>query len=166
MTVLRTARRRSPSRLQPPVSADGVDTVDVTDDDSSADFRLLRHPSVEGAGSAATTATVTRNTDTAGPLTVNLLSSDPSEATVATTVTILPDRRPSHSTWMRLMTVLRTARRSPSRLQPPVMRTESILWMSPMMMLQLRNYRRLWLWRAVVSCFRWHWILMWMVALM
>jgi hypothetical protein len=42
----------------------------------------------EGAGAAATTATVTRNTDTASPLTVTLASNDTSEATVPVSVII------------------------------------------------------------------------------
>ncbi|MEQ9411570.1 MAG: choice-of-anchor D domain-containing protein, partial [Fuerstiella sp.] len=42
----------------------------------------------EGAGAAATTATVTRSSDTSAALTVNLTSSDTSEATVPTTVMI------------------------------------------------------------------------------
>ncbi len=55
-----------------------------------AALRLTLNPASvrEDAGVNASRATVTRNTDTTGPLTVTLLSSDPSEASVPPTVII------------------------------------------------------------------------------
>ncbi len=69
--------------------ADGSDTLDVIDDDLAALSVTILDASInEGAGTAATTATVFRNTDPTNPLTVNLASGDTTEATVPTTVTI------------------------------------------------------------------------------
>ncbi|MEZ6123004.1 MAG: Calx-beta domain-containing protein [Planctomycetaceae bacterium] len=66
-----------------------ADTVIVTDDDVPELTLIIADSFVyENDGAAATTATVSRNTDTTGPLTVTLLSSDTSEATVIGTVTI------------------------------------------------------------------------------
>ena len=68
---------------------DGTDTLDVTDNDTAALTLVVAAPSVsENSGTAATTATVTRNTSTTVALTVNLLSSDTSEATVPASVQI------------------------------------------------------------------------------
>ncbi|MEC8338793.1 MAG: zinc-dependent metalloprotease family protein, partial [Planctomycetota bacterium] len=68
----------------------GSDTLDVTDDDIPLVLSVaIADASVaENAGTAATTATVTR-TDASGDLVVTLTSDDTSEATVPGTVTIL-----------------------------------------------------------------------------
>ena len=69
---------------------DGFDTIDVADSDSpSLRVHITKATIDESDGSAATTATITRNTDTTSALTVNLTSSDTSEAAVPATVTIL-----------------------------------------------------------------------------
>ncbi len=65
----------------------GSDSVDVTDDESPRVTVAAGGPISENGGSA--TFTVTRNTDTTGPLTVNLLGDDASEAAIPATVTIL-----------------------------------------------------------------------------
>ena len=69
--------------------ASGSDTVDVTDDD--ADFltvSIVDGAVLESAGLAATTAIVTRNSDTTNVLTVDLVSSQTGKATVPISVTI------------------------------------------------------------------------------
>ncbi|MBC8356249.1 MAG: hypothetical protein H8E66_30085, partial [Planctomycetes bacterium] len=73
---------------------DGSDTVDVTDDEVPELTVSISAASVsEGAGAAATTATVTRNVaDVSAALTVTLATNDTSEATVQTTVTILANQ--------------------------------------------------------------------------
>lgn len=69
--------------------ADGTDTLDVTDDDASALSVVLSASAVsESDANPATTGVVTRNSDNTSALTVNLLSSDTSEATVIASVTI------------------------------------------------------------------------------
>ena len=66
-----------------------VDDVDVTDDDEAALTLTIDAASFsEGAGEGATTAKVSRNTDTSAALVVQLTSDDTSEATVPETVTI------------------------------------------------------------------------------
>ena len=67
-----------------------TDTLEVTDDDVPLVLNLaVADASIaEGAGTAATTATVTRS-DPRGNLTVTLTSDDTSEATVPTTVSFL-----------------------------------------------------------------------------
>ena len=68
--------------------ANGTDTVEVTDYETLT-VTIAAASVGENAGTAATTATVTRsNTDTTSALTVSLLSNDTSEATVAATVEI------------------------------------------------------------------------------
>ncbi|MBN2507751.1 MAG: immunoglobulin domain-containing protein [Verrucomicrobia bacterium] len=62
----------------------------VSDDDGPALAVTLGRTLVAEGRTAATTATVTRNTGTAGSLTVQLTSSDPTEATVPAAV-IIPD---------------------------------------------------------------------------
>jgi len=65
------------------------DTIDVTDDDTPTLSLSITDSSInENAGTAATTATITRNTDTTSALTVDLLSDDTSEATLPTTADI------------------------------------------------------------------------------
>ena len=67
----------------------GVDIVDVTDDDIAGLVLTIAAGSIsEGAGAAATTATVSRNTDTTEALVVTLSSNDTSEATVPASITI------------------------------------------------------------------------------
>ena len=69
---------------------DGTDTVDVTDDDVAALTVSIAAASVgESDGPAATTATVSRNTDTTSALLVMLDSNDTSEVTVPVSVNIL-----------------------------------------------------------------------------
>lgn len=70
-----------------PDYADGSDSLDVTDDDTAGLSLWIANDSISENG-GATTATVSRNTDTTDALVVNLVSSDSGEATVATTVTI------------------------------------------------------------------------------
>ncbi len=68
---------------------DGADTLEVTDDDGPPlTLSIAADSIVESGGIAATTGTVTRNADTTGPLVVALSSSDISEATVPSSVTI------------------------------------------------------------------------------
>ena len=69
---------------------DGVDTIDVTDNEVPTLTVVIAAPSIgEADGAAATTATVSRNTeDLTSELIVNLVSSDATEAAVPTTVTI------------------------------------------------------------------------------
>lgn len=63
--------------------------IDVTDDDTPGlTLTIAANEISEGDGAAATTATVTRNTDTTNPLVVTLTSSDTTAATVSPTVTI------------------------------------------------------------------------------
>ena len=67
----------------------GTDTLDVTDDDVAALTLVIAAASIaESAGAGATTATVSRNTDTTNALLVNLGSRDLTEATVQASVTI------------------------------------------------------------------------------
>ncbi|MCA9165988.1 MAG: hypothetical protein KDA62_23535, partial [Planctomycetales bacterium] len=73
--------------------ADGTDTIDVTDDDTAA-LSLSISPASMSENGGSATGTVSRNTGTTGNLTVNLASSDTSEATVPATVTI-PDGQAS-----------------------------------------------------------------------
>ena len=64
-------------------------TVNVTPSNAAELTLTIPAPSIsEGDGANATTATVIRNTDTTNALTVTLVSSDTSEATVPATVTI------------------------------------------------------------------------------
>ncbi|MCA9226610.1 MAG: hypothetical protein KDA47_13405, partial [Planctomycetales bacterium] len=71
--------------------ADGVAIGTINDDDAPALTLTIAAGSIsEAAGAGATTATVTRNTGTSGPLTVNLSSSDTSEATSPASV-VIPD---------------------------------------------------------------------------
>ena len=68
---------------------DGTDTVEVTDDESAGLTVTIAAASIsEDAGAAATTVTISRNTDTTNALTVNLSSDDTSEAAVQTSATI------------------------------------------------------------------------------
>ena len=68
---------------------DGSDSLDVTDDDLPAlTLSIAAESIMENAGSPATVATVTRNTDTTDALTVTLASSDTTEAVVPLTVEI------------------------------------------------------------------------------
>ena len=68
---------------------DGVDAVDVTDDETPTLTLSIAADSIcESDGAAATTAIITRNTDTTDPLSVNLSSSDPGEAAVPATAEI------------------------------------------------------------------------------
>lgn len=72
------------------------DTVDVLDIDiPTLTIDVLADSVIETDGLAATTATVTRNTDATGPLVVTLLSSDAGEATVIGTVTIAAGQQTS-----------------------------------------------------------------------
>ena len=65
------------------------DTVDVIDDDVAALTITIGAESIgEGDSSGATTATISRNTDTTSALTVNLASDDTSEVSVPATLTI------------------------------------------------------------------------------
>jgi len=66
--------------------ASGSDTLNVTDVDVATLTLSIDAASITENG--ATTATVTRNTDTTGPLTVSLANDDTSEASVPTTVVI------------------------------------------------------------------------------
>lgn len=69
--------------------ADGTDDVDVEDDDVPELTVVIVAASIsEADGPSATTATVTRNYDTANPLTVELSSDDTTEATVPASITI------------------------------------------------------------------------------
>ena len=70
---------------------DGTGSVQVTDVSGPAALTvsIVADEFSEAAGSTATTATVSRNTDTTNDLIVTLASSDSTEATVPTTVTIL-----------------------------------------------------------------------------
>ncbi|MCA9206226.1 MAG: hypothetical protein KDA59_24405, partial [Planctomycetales bacterium] len=71
--------------------ADGVAIGTINDDDAPALTLTIAAGSIsEADGAGATTATVTRNTGTSGPLTVNLSSSDTSEATSPASV-VIPD---------------------------------------------------------------------------
>ena len=75
----------------------GSDKVVVANEDVATLSVVIASASItEEDGQAATTATVTRNTDTSSPLTVTLNSSDTTEATVPTTVTI-PAGAATHS---------------------------------------------------------------------
>ena len=69
---------------------DGTGSVQVTDVSGPAALTvsIVADEFSEAAGSTATTATVSRNTDTTNDLIVTLASSDSTEATVPTTVTI------------------------------------------------------------------------------
>lgn len=66
---------------------DGVDSIDVTDDDV-AELTLSISPVSINENGGTATGTVTRNTDTSTELIVSLNSNDTSEADVPTTVTI------------------------------------------------------------------------------
>ncbi len=69
--------------------ANGTDTLDVTDNDTPGLSVVIAAAEIsESAGPAATTATVSRNTDTTNVLTVNLTSDDTSEATVIASIDI------------------------------------------------------------------------------
>lgn len=69
--------------------AGGTDTIAILDDEIASVIITLADLVVsEGDGAAATTATLTRNSSIASSLTVNLSSSDTSEATVPATVQI------------------------------------------------------------------------------
>lgn len=69
--------------------ADGTDVIEVIDDELSVlTVEIAASVISEGDGPAATTATVTRTSDTASSLTVNLASSDSGEAVVPASVTI------------------------------------------------------------------------------
>lgn len=69
--------------------SDGVYSVDVQDNDTPELTVAVVAASIsEGDGTGATKATVKRNTNTANALTVTLTSSDTSEATVPTMITI------------------------------------------------------------------------------
>ena len=68
---------------------DGTDTLNVTDDDVPTLTLSIAADSIsETAGTGATTATVTRNTNTSSAQVVTLASSDATEATVQASVTI------------------------------------------------------------------------------
>lgn len=70
----------------------GADGITVTDDEpGTPKLTVTLDPASvsEGKGANASKGTVTRNTDTTGPLTITLQSSDLSEATVPPTVTFL-----------------------------------------------------------------------------
>jgi uncharacterized repeat protein (TIGR02543 family) len=68
---------------------DAVDTIDVTDDEVAILTLNIDAASIgESDGAGATTATVTRNSDTTNAIIVNLSSDDTSEADVQATVTI------------------------------------------------------------------------------
>ena len=71
------------------VIGSGQLSVVVTDDDLAELTVVIADDSIsEGAGAAATTLVVTRNTDPTNALVVTLASDDTSEATVPTTITI------------------------------------------------------------------------------
>ncbi|APZ90449.1 sodium/calcium exchanger 1 [Fuerstiella marisgermanici] len=75
-----------------------ADTVDVTDEDvPTLTITILADSINEADGPAATRAMVTRNTDVAADLTVNLVSSDTTEATVASSITIFAGNQTSAS---------------------------------------------------------------------
>lgn len=66
------------------------DTLDVTDNETAALTVTIAAAEIsEGAGQAATTVTIERNSGTVGALEVSLTSSDTTEATVPATATIL-----------------------------------------------------------------------------
>ncbi len=67
--------------------ADGTETIDVTDDDTPVLGISFSNTAVSENG-GTTTATVSRNTDTASELTVTLVGSDAGEATIPTSVVI------------------------------------------------------------------------------
>lgn len=67
---------------------DGSDTLQVLDDEAELTVSITDASIVETDGSGATTATVTRNTDTTNPLVVTLMSDDTTEARVIGSVTI------------------------------------------------------------------------------
>jgi len=68
---------------------DGTDTVDVTDDDvATLTLSIAKGSVFENFGEGATSATVSRNTDSSSLLVVNLASSDTTEATVQSSATI------------------------------------------------------------------------------
>jgi len=80
-----------------PGHANGTDTLTVADDDVPELSVVIANDSIsKNAGLAATTATVSRNTDTTSALTVTLSSNDTTEATVPSTVTILAGQRTSN----------------------------------------------------------------------
>lgn len=66
----------------------GLDTIDVQDNDRNLTLNFLAPSILENSGAMATTATVTRNTETNMPLTVFLGSFDESEATVPASIII------------------------------------------------------------------------------
>lgn len=67
----------------------GSDSIELTDDDTaSLTLAIAENTFMESAGAVATTATVSRNTDTTEELIISLASSDDSEATVPATITI------------------------------------------------------------------------------
>ena len=69
---------------------DGTDTIDVSDDDIAALTVTIVDAAISENG-GATTATVSRNTDTTGDLIVTLTSSDTGEVTVSpATLTFTP----------------------------------------------------------------------------
>ncbi|MEZ6086989.1 MAG: delta-60 repeat domain-containing protein [Pirellulaceae bacterium] len=81
---IRLARLNMGSNVLP-----GTATVEVTDNDfAELTVSIVAAAINESDGAGATTATVSRNTDTTDPLTVTLASSDPSEAMVVGSVTI------------------------------------------------------------------------------
>ena len=72
-----------------PTACSRASTIDVTNDDvPTLTVDIAVDEISEADGTAATTATVSRNTDTTNPLTVTLTSDDTSEAAVAANVTI------------------------------------------------------------------------------
>ena len=76
------------ARLKPnAIVHQAADTVDVTDDDTPLLTVVIADTAISENG-GATTATVSRNTDTTSALTVTLASSDTGEATVPASITI------------------------------------------------------------------------------
>ena len=72
-----------------PAHLDGTDVVDILDDEVAELIVTISAQQIgEAAGAAATTATVSRSTDTTQALTVTLMSDDTTEATVVGTVDI------------------------------------------------------------------------------
>jgi hypothetical protein len=66
----------------------GVDTIDVQDNDFNLTLNFQAPSILETSGAMATTATVTRSTETSMPLTVILASDDESEVTVPASIII------------------------------------------------------------------------------
>ncbi len=72
--------------------ADGSDSLDVHDNDYDLTVHISAASISEAVGEAATTATVSRNTDTAFALAVALVSNDITEATVPASILIAAGR--------------------------------------------------------------------------